>query len=147
MKKPLMVKLQYLTLVFVYALLGYFGYLLFWPSGVAVYNNAPFPVINKEIAQGERLLYVVDYCKPKDIPVTVSRELIDGIVYNLPSYESNFPSGCHKVISDRLEIPDHILPGEYRLRLSVTFHVNKIRKIVKVVETEPFKVYAKESEN
>jgi len=115
---------------------------LFWQINIPLTPfafTAPITVKEKTIKRGGTLIYTVTRCKNIDGASTVSRVLIDSIVYNLPEVSSNLPAGC-KVNEIFLEIPKVIPAGVYKLRTTATYKINPFRTFSATAETETFTI-------
>lgn len=132
------------ALAFLYLALAVWLYWTLYPYQTVKYLNDPFPVVPKEIKQGEQFTYNIHYCKyTDDAPVRIEKTFIDGIEFvaakQVPLIGTK---GCGEIDIPVL-IPDTLPAGTYRLRVQVFYKVNPIREIEKVTETEEFKVIAK----
>lgn len=120
---------------------SYMGVLAFWPVPMVVYTNTPFPVLTKEVRPGEAVRYVVAYCREPGIgPVTVSRQFVNDVVIPLSDITSKMEDGCHEKVVEADRIPIFAPPGVYKIRIAVTQHVNPLRHVIQVNETEEFHV-------
>lgn len=124
--------LSALTLSITFFFMCYISYLLLWPFKI-VEIKQPLKVIS---ISKEELVYEVDYCKYIDGPATVTRQLINHQIIFLPVVVTNLPKGCNKS-ERRLELP-RLAPDTYRLRISTTYEINKLRSETFIYETEPF---------
>lgn len=105
--------------------------------------KTPFEVENKIIERGNFLKYTFDYCKYTDEVPEVKREYIDGIIFISASTRANVVKGCNTVVVSE-PIPETLPAGEYKMRITVTYHPNLLREITYVNETETFKVIERE---
>ena len=117
----------------------YYLYLMFWPAKVITANSDPLKIVTEEVRHGEMVQYVADVCKSKDIQARGYNQFVNHVVINTDSRLSNMPAGCEKFIAGT-EVPDILPPGEYRLRVSLTYKVNPIREVTQTFETEPFTI-------
>ena len=118
----------------------YLFYLIIFPLKVA---DIELPVMNQTIYQaGDNLDYCVSLVKYKDYPATVTIQLLDGYIYHLVTFESNVSADSMTVCHNDIKIPVDAQTDEYRLRITYTYNINPIHKIVIVNESEPFIIYA-----
>ena len=116
--------------------------LLVWelyPYKTVTYNTERFKVINKEVKQGGFLLYDVDACKYTDQKPEVDAIFVDSIKYLSAEQFAKLAQGCRITRVER-KIPATLPVGRYHLEITVSYKVNPIRTIVKVMETDEFQV-------
>lgn len=89
--------------------------------------------------QGDKTFYVVDYCKYTNARASITKEFIDGLVFQVDSPQAILTHGC-KSQEVPMTIPDTLPPGKYRLRNTVTYYVNPIRSISKTNYSNWFEV-------
>lgn len=141
-------QIVYLLLFFCYLVLGYFAYLLLY-TPVYFETDQPFKLEKKEYRIGETLTYTSKYCKYREyIPLRVTRNLVDGYVYPLPSQSessaslSNFPIGCKEIQVDvPLQVPMRVLTGkanEYHIEIVIDYQINPLKTETKKFVTEKF---------
>lgn len=133
--------LSYLTII---SALGLMSVLLFWyfyPYKIAEFRNLPFPVLNEnaEVKRGERLRYLIEYCKYTDISPMLTKYFIDGVIYETPKVPSVVPEGCGQIVSD-VYVSKAIPAGQYSLKIIAEYKVNPIRTIQFINYTQPFTV-------
>ena len=76
--------------------------------------------------QGDKTYYNVNYCKYTSAPVSIVKEFTDGLVFTVDSPRPILPLGCREM-QVPMTIPDSLPAGTYRLRNTITYHVNPIR--------------------
>jgi len=135
-------RLSVVALTIMYIALAIWLYWSLAPYKTITYLNDPFPVTPGEpltIKQGEELTYNLHYCKyTDDMPIELHKEFVDGIIYEAADQKALITGqGCGEIDVPVL-IPVNLPPGEYRLRITVIYKVNPIRKITKVSETQEF---------
>jgi hypothetical protein len=79
-----------------------------------------------------------DYCKGVNTVSDVSITLTDGIIYFLPSIQSNRSIGCYNDFSVVSKIPDAIPVGDYKLNGVIHFRINPVKNIDYKVESTVF---------
>lgn len=93
----------------------------------------PIQVITKEVSAGDELIYSIEYCKNVNIPSTLTKEYIDGVIYAAPPIVANNPKGCG-INLGMITVPN--LPaGNYKIRFTYTYKMNPLREISVVVES------------
>jgi len=102
-------------------------------------NEQPYKLADTTIKRGELLQYEIDYCKYTDVTPTVHRQFIDGIIYSMPETTAQLKKGCGKFLNS-VAVPENLPPGEYYLKVVVSFKMNPIRIITKTFVTEKFNI-------
>jgi hypothetical protein len=115
------------------------GFWSLYPYNLIDFDTNVFPVTNKTVKQGGVLSYQVDYCKHTKLGAEVSRSFIDGIIYSTPITNVNNNIGCHSNIVF-VEVPENLPVGDYTLRIVFKYHINPIRTIELIKDTEQFSV-------
>lgn len=115
------------------------AYWSLWPYRIITESDGTRKVLTPVVMQGGTLLFPVHSCKHYDLVETISRELLDGFIYQLPPVQSNQPTGCYSRIV-AVPIPDATPPGMYRMRITVSFQPNPIRTIRYTWDTTAFEV-------
>jgi hypothetical protein len=117
------------------------GFWSFYPYKIMEIKNPQSLVVDKEIYQaGDRIAYVLDYCKYKRIQGTVSRSLVDGILVNYSPLISDLETGCFKLKRNDLVIPEFTPTGIYHISSSVEYKINPLRTITITYRTVDFQV-------
>lgn len=119
-----------------------FAYWYLYPYNPVTFKGDKFEVLTPVVKQGGTLDVISDYCKNMDIPATVSKSFVDGLIFLTPQYTSNIESGCHKKVISTA-IPNELPPGEYHLHNLYIYDVNPIRRITVMHDTENFTVIEK----
>ena len=122
------------------------AYWLFYPYDPVTFTYSETRILNENrtVKQGDVLLSEVDLEYHYDnVPLTIDRRIVDGIVYFVPPSIVNTDKGLKKYIQNGLSIPDGLPPGTYYTELYLSFKVNPIRSILVVRKSEEFTVVAK----
>ncbi len=102
--------------------------------------NGDAQVLQKEVKAGETLIYRLDFCKNMDLPVTINRRFVDGLVYTLPEFSThNNKVGC-KVQDILLDVPVTLPEGTYHFHTEFSYKVNPIRTVTILVESNEFDI-------
>jgi len=125
------------TILFITGLILLIFFWYNWPYKVVEFKE-PIHILTPIVHVGENLIYELDYCKHVDIPATLSKEYIDGVVYAAPPVVVNNPKGCG--IKNGITLVPNLLEGVYSMRFSYSYKMNPIRTITIVVESEKFEV-------
>jgi hypothetical protein len=96
-------------------------------------------VLTPEVKSGEHLLIEVDYCKYTSKTATVTRNLVDGYIYNITPFQSNLPKGCG-TRSISIYITRNLPPGTYYLETLVEYDMNPLNKVIIESVTDYFKI-------
>jgi hypothetical protein len=129
----------YLTLLIAFVLIGYIGFNLLYPYPTMITEN-PAPVLNKIVHPGEVLQVKINCEKFTDKPGVVTRQIINEIIYVMPSYISNYPLGKSDKISYSTKIPSELPPGEYYIHTSIQYDFPPFRTVIYTFDTEKFTV-------
>jgi len=115
------------------------GYWLLHPYEIVTFSDDVLPIMNenKSVKQGDQVVYSAKTCKLIDMDATVDRQIIDGVVYSLPTVTSNIPVGCRENLV-YIEVPKVIPVGKVTIKILYRYKVNPIRSIVITKTTEPF---------
>jgi hypothetical protein len=117
------------------------GFWWFYPYKVITYDHTPFHIVqrDKKAETGTALSYEYNYTKYMNIAPTVTKQFVDGIVFESASAITVKPIGSGHVISE-IPIPQTLPPGKYHLKITASYKVNPIRTITIINETESFTV-------
>lgn len=126
-----------LTLLSVVGMTLTITYWLTFPYEVTNIKKQPMEVLTKELKAGESLFYKIDYCKSMDSTATITKLLVNGLVYHLGTIEGVFDKGC-RVNTVQIVIPPELPVGEYHLIQQWSYKVNPVRTIKVQAETETF---------
>lgn len=110
----------------------YLGFNLIYPFKI---SHTTFTVLTPKVKAGGQLALLADYCKWMDVSGMSTRQLVDGIVIDLPPATTNLPVGCNKIIR-YIPIPTDVPPGKYRYHTTVKYEISKLRT-VDVATTSP----------
>jgi hypothetical protein len=92
------------------------------------------------VEQGGILSYRFTFEKFTDVPPTVRRYFIDGLVFDAGTVEPvPVEMGSGLRVSE-VPIPKTLPPGDYFIEAEVVYQVNPIRSITHIFLTEPFTV-------
>lgn len=134
--------LSYVTLSIAFVFLAVLAYWYFYPYKT-IDVKTPITVDKSVYNAGDTLTYTVNYCKYINLPATVHRNYVDGVIYNLSTIVTNNPPGCH--ITHPITTVPNLPSGKYFIRILFSYEVNPIRTITITVETEPFEVVFNDS--
>lgn len=133
--------LSTLTLFLGITLIFYVSFLLWWPVKTIEVKDSPMPIVGStKLQSGDMLVYHYDYCKYYEIPQSIEKAFVDGIIYKTDStYATQLEKGCHeKNVS--VPIPETLPTGDYKLRITTVIRINKLRTETTVYETKMFHV-------
>lgn len=112
---------------------------LIYPYKTIEFNKPEAVVETKQVARGDYLVYVIDYCKYTEKEANISRSFIDGLIYLTPDGIADVPKGCgEKRI--QMYVPRNMPVGKYRIMQVRHYEVNPLRHIDIVYYTEEFEV-------
>lgn len=132
-------KLALTALLMSFILIGLMGFWLIYPYKILSFEDAVYPVINKEVRAGDTLRFVSNYCKSNNLSSETSRAFVDDVISYVPITTSNVPTGCNK-ITISVPIPPSLPPGKYYLQNFYKYRANPIRTIVEEHNTEGFEI-------
>jgi hypothetical protein len=128
----LTIGLALLTIVYIY-------YLLLWPFQVTRFKS--ITTAKSTYSNTEPISLILDYCKTHDYIGHVVPELIgNGGRYFLRDFDVNLPIGCYKMEYKSDATPPTLAPGEYKVRMTIIYEVNKLRTITKEQITNSFTI-------
>lgn len=131
--------IAFITLGLSFFLVLVVGFWLLYPYNPLVITKSPMPVFPHKVRAGESIMLQVDYCKNVDLPTSVSRSFVDEIIYVAPSITTNNPVGCHSIKAN-VSIPEGLPPQMYKIVQRYHYHVNPIRTVEIVSESEMFEI-------
>jgi hypothetical protein len=125
------------TLIVAFFMIGTVFFWMLYPYKPAEIKSVK--LLSDSTIAGDVISYELDYCKYMDLPATVIRAFINGIVFTTPSLVTNNPVGCH---TNRvsLSIPQELAGGAYRFKTVWIYRVNPLREVSVSFTTEPFYV-------
>ena len=129
----------YLTLLLAFAMVGYLAFNLLYPYPTMIVES-PAKILNPIVHQGEILQVQINCEKFTDRPGVVTRQIINEIIYVMPSYISNYPVGKNNKVSYSTRIPNELPPGTYYIRTTIEYEFPPFRKIDYIFDTEQFTV-------
>lgn len=106
-----------------------------------VFNNSPFPVEPARVRAGETMTVTVDRCRYTNVPVTVHRSWVNGLVhFQPPTEQAGAEVGC-SVDHVLIHVPSDLPPGHYHIFYRFEYVVSPI-SFPRIVEAEsmPFEV-------
>ena len=119
------------------ALCLYVGYLLTYPFKV---SESKFSIVSPVVKPGGNLILKVDYCKWVDIPATVTRQLNDGVIIELPPAITNLPMGCYKNTIRYVPIPTGVPEGKYTYQTTLEYRISILRTVRTTTPSPEFHV-------
>lgn len=128
----IMNKLAVLSLAVVAVVIGVFLYWGAQNDDVIQLNKDPIPTrtIRDHPTAGGVVFLQTDFCKTIDRTGKLRYSFISqGREVLLPLTEDEIPKGCHEVELPVL-IPKDIPPGEYKIKVSLTYDVNPLKRDV-----------------
>ena len=126
------------------ALLVLVTYWLTWPYKIAE-QKGEARVLTPIIKNGETLIYELEYCKYADlVPIETRRQVIDGLVYQLPTAAPRvLPKGCNTIIASApIIVPEcaECFDKEVHLGVTAIYQVNPLRKEEVTFRTQHFRL-------
>lgn len=130
------------------------AYLAYFPVQVLDIKQCPIIVdVNDQIASkvepGERLFYKLHYRKYKNLPSTLSMQLINKYQMVFPSFEINFAMTDKEKLKDpdyydtitiQLDLPETVSGGAHYLMGTLSYRVNPLRTQVYTFTTMSFDI-------
>lgn len=131
---------SFTTLAVAFFMLIMFFYWMLYPYKPLVVNNTPLPILDKELHRHDNIIYELDYCKQMDLPVSVRRKLVDGLVFAVADVTTGINDvGC-RVQNFAIEVPHSLPTGEYIMTIEYVYKVNPIREVIVRTHTEKFTI-------
>lgn len=131
---------SYISLLGSFAFLAVIGFWVLYPYKPLVINKEPMEVLTPKVKAGDNLVYKVEYCKYMSLNTSISKSLVDGIIFQLGSTIGNMSIGCG-TNTIYVNMPKELPVGEYKLKEIWEYQVNPLRKISVTAQTEKFEVY------
>ena len=101
----------------------------------------PVKVLTPVVKAGDAVIVEFTFDKNTDVTPEVSLSLVDGVIYNLPTYSpSNVTGHTNNKAVNVLTIPPSMPCGEYHLHWEATYEMNPIRDVVVKYESEKFEI-------
>ena len=129
--------LTYITLVLTTILVVQALYLTYFPFKVV--ELIKFETAKKVVKRGETLQYVLDFKKNYNFIAQVKYFLVDGIIVSMEDGSTHRSIGSFTVKNEKV-IPTTILPGNYKMRIEMTYKISLWRDLVYVWESNYFRV-------
>jgi len=111
-----------------------------------VYPYKPLEVLEapkvkqKQVKAGEVLEYNIKFKKNTDIPATITRTLVDGVLYTLPSLSPINKKGTQTQNISSLEIPHSMPAGNYYFISNSCYQMNPFRTVCVEYKSDQFEV-------
>lgn len=83
------------------------------------WKNRNFPTTTPFVHQGDPVIFIVEQCSKDTFIATVSREIVDGIAYNVPEQSITFQKGCVREERIVADVTKNIPPGVYHVSSTV----------------------------
>jgi len=133
--------------IYIYGLLTFASFALllvtfwtFYTPKLIEQSPKPFPLVGSHTAeQGGTITYEYNYCKFTDKQAVVTKQFVDGLIFQSQDTATVLEQGCGHVHRD-IAIPKTLPPGTYYLKITATYHINPIRDEKVVNATEKFTV-------
>lgn len=130
---------SWLVLVSAAVFIGVCLYWLVYPYNPIVFKDIA-RVENKLVYGGGYLGYKVNYCKYTTVKPLITKQFIDGIIYNTPQIVGlDDMKGC-KVVNVKMYVPRALMPGQYLVHTTYRYQVNPLRYIDVTLDTEKFTI-------
>lgn len=102
--------------------------------------QSPAQTTKNVFVAGEDLHYIIEYCIFHEGSVTITRRIVDSVVYSLPSINTVSKIGCNREVINAGKLPVSLPSGTYVLKMSAVHHVNFFRTEIVDWETNEFEV-------
>ncbi len=115
---------------------------IFW----LIYPYKPLEILQnpkvkqQQVKAGEILEYNIKFKKNTDIPSTITRTLIDGVMYTLPTLSPINNGGTYFQNIGSFEIPHSIPAGNYYFITSSCYQMNPLRTVCVEYKSDQFEV-------
>jgi hypothetical protein len=123
------------------ALLALGAFWWFYPYKTITKSPMPMPIVKgyETVRQGGVLLYEYDFVKYTDVVPVVQRQFVDGLIFESTDVTTNLKIGTgHTFVV--VPIPTELPPGVYHIQVIAEFHMNPLKTITNVTETQTFTV-------
>jgi hypothetical protein len=142
-------KIKYLlakaTLLITTVFICVVAYWLLYPYKLLEIKNNPVPISATTVEGGEYISYTLDFCRFTDLPATVTRQFIDGVVYTTPTIIVQDTARCGSR-ETLVRVPPTLLPDTYHMHIIIQIKVNPIRTMTYRFETQPFEITNKHAD-
>jgi len=133
--------MSWVTIAIAFIFVVVIGGWLLYPYQPVSFDH-PLEILNCPCQPGDIIQYHISGVGNGAYPVTVSKSLIDGIIFSYPSRYEVSIDGEFSFISADAKIPDFVSSGNYILITTLAFEVNPVRTITLQVSSDPFEVIA-----
>lgn len=127
----------------IYILIGVFAFWAFYPYHPLEVKDIHI-IGDKTICKGKPVFYEMTYIKNSKVKPTLTKTLVDGIVFHLSEIDAYSPTFIKNgnVINLTLGqiIPETTPEGIYNLHIDARYQVNPLRSVVVQMQTDEFKV-------
>ena len=147
--------LVWLTISVILITAGVVAFYLLYPYTPTETPNTPYKIVvpmtrNAKglvvLKQGEYFTYEFAYVKNDYVIPTITRQFVDGIVFNVSGYQQpTVMTPGRGTARVAIQVPETLPPGEYHLSILATYQENPIRVIHNDHITETFEVVAVDS--
>jgi hypothetical protein len=110
-----------------------------------VYDPLPIKIVSKTVRTGESVFTTTSRCAKDNYEITVTRQLIDGLVYSLPKGSAIVPKGCTTISRLLFVVPEELPSGTYYSQsvIDVPVHWLYFNRTDRIpIYTEPFTIIA-----
>ena len=122
-----------------FALVILVTYWLVFPYKILSFNEGNGTFIDTTVKRGEFLHMHQNSCKYMDIPSTINRQFVDGVIYSIVPTNARRPLGCTENI-EYIYIPTELPVGEYYISTLISFPPNPLRTVSYTVKTKKFTI-------
>lgn len=119
------------------------GYYRASSAPVITYNQETLPVTTKQVKRGERLGYLVDFCKNREIEGSVVRSLIyedGGQIAGEQSSATAQSIGCRTITVYTFEVPANAKLGKAKLLITTIYRTSTFQPQTYRKYTEEFEI-------
>jgi hypothetical protein len=117
------------------------GYWWFFPKQVVtIVNPTRIQTHKKTYGRGEQIVYMVNYCKTREVVGRMTRSLVNGIEIPFAPIGIDLQIGCKKVLFYDLKVPDFMPPGTHHIAGILEYPANPLQKSRSEWRTEDFEV-------
>ena len=123
-----------------FGMIGLFAFWLFYPYKFLEIEQ-PVKVLTPVVEPGDPIVVSFNFEKFNDTRPEISLRLVDGIIYNLPTFK---PQNTKGFTEDKavaiLVVPPNQPCGEYHIEWTATYRPNPIREEDVKYESEVFRI-------
>lgn len=110
-----------------------------YPYKIIEFREGNGTILNTSVKAGEIIKMRQTQCKYKSLYADINRQFVDTLVFQVNPVMTNRPVGCFDVI-ELVQVPISLPTGKYRIRTTISYHVNPIRHQTYQVLTNEFTV-------